>query len=92
MSQPTAETNKTAPEDRIPVFQKFAYSMGSMANDSQAAWLGQMVAILILGLGINPALVGLIGFVPRIFDGIIDPIVGFSSDIFVNSSFSTNLK
>jgi len=43
----------TAPEDRIPIFQKFAYSMGSMANDSQAAWIGQMVAILILGLGIN---------------------------------------
>jgi len=70
----------TAPEDRIPIVQKFAYSMGSMANDSQAAWIGQMVAILILGLGINPALVGLIGFVPRFFDGILDPIVGFSSD------------
>ena len=70
----------TAPEDRIPVFQKFVYSMGSMANDSQAAWIGQMVAILMLGLGINPALVGLIGFVPRVFDGILDPIIGFSSD------------
>jgi len=70
----------TAPEDRIPVFQKFVYSMGSMANDSQAAWIGQMVAILILGLGLNPALVGLIGFVPRVFDGILDPIIGFSSD------------
>jgi len=74
------EQYKTAPEDRIPTFQKFVYSMGSMANDSQAAWIGQMVAILILGLGINPALVGLIGFVPRIFDGVLDPIIGFSSD------------
>ncbi|HBG61993.1 MAG: hypothetical protein A2Y03_01135 [Omnitrophica WOR_2 bacterium GWF2_38_59] len=72
--------HETAPEDRIPILQKFAYSMGSMANDSQAAWIGQMVAILILGLGINPALVGLIGFVPRVFDGILDPIIGFSSD------------
>ncbi len=70
----------TAPEDRIPLVQKFAYSMGSMANDSAGAWLGQMVAILILGLGINPALVGLIGFVPRVFDGILDPIIGFTSD------------
>ncbi|MBU0469035.1 MAG: MFS transporter, partial [Candidatus Omnitrophica bacterium] len=72
--------HETAPEDRIPILQKFAYSMGSMANDSQAAWIGQMVAILILGLGISPALVGLIGFVPRVFDGILDPIIGFSSD------------
>lgn len=71
---------ETAPEDRIPLIQKFAYSMGSMANDSAGAWMGQMVAILILGLGLNPAIVGLIGFVPRIFDGILDPIIGFSSD------------
>lgn len=70
----------TAPEDRIPIFQKFVYSIGSMANDSQAAWLGQMVAILILGLGINPILVGLIGTVPRILDAVSDPIVGFLSD------------
>jgi len=70
----------TAREDRIPVSQKFVYSMGSMANDSQAAWIGQMVAVLILGLGISPALVGLIGFIPRIFDGVLDPIIGFSSD------------
>ena len=71
---------ETAPEDKIPILQKFAYSMGSMANDSAGAWMGQMVAILILGLGINPALVGLIGFVPRIFDGLLDPIIGFTSD------------
>lgn len=78
MSQKTPHA--TAPEDRIPVFQKFIYSMGSLANDSQAAWIGQMVAILILGLQINPFVVGLIGCVPRIFDAIIDPVVGFSSD------------
>jgi len=71
---------KTAPEDRIPIFQKSVYSMGSLANDSQAAWIGQMVAILILGLGISPIWVGVIGFIPRIFDAILDPIVGFSSD------------
>jgi len=71
---------KTAPEDRIPVFQKSVYSMGSLANDSQAAWIGQMVAILILGLGISPIWVGVIGFIPRIFDAVLDPIIGFSSD------------
>ena len=71
---------ETAQEDRIPIFQKSIYSMGSLANDSQAAWIGQMVAILILGLGISPIWVGVIGFIPRIFDAILDPIVGFSSD------------
>jgi len=78
MSQ--SKHHATAPEDRIPIFQKFIYGMGALANDSQAAWIGQMVAILILGLGISPALVGLIGFVPRIFDAVLDPIIGYSSD------------
>lgn len=70
----------TAREDRIPFFQKAIYSMGSLANVIQAAFLGQMVIVLNLGLGMNPALVGIIGCVPRIFDAIIDPIVGYSSD------------
>ena len=72
--------HRTAPEDRIPIFQKFIYGMGSLANDSQAAWIGQMVAILILGLSIDPVWVGLIGCIPRLFDAVIDPIVGFNSD------------
>ena len=71
---------ETAQKDRIPKFQKTIYAMGSLANDSQAAWIGQMVIILILGLGISPIWVGLIGFIPRIFDAVLDPIVGFSSD------------
>jgi len=72
--------HKTAPEDRIPIFQKFIYSIGSLANDGQAAFIGQMVIILNLGLGISPIWVGVIGFVPRLFDSVLDPIIGYSSD------------
>ena len=71
---------ETAPEDRISKFQKFIYGMGALANDSQAAFIGAMVIVLNLGLGVNPFLVGIIGFVPRIFDAILDPIIGYSSD------------
>lgn len=39
-----------------------------------------MVIILNLGLGMNPALVGLIGTIPRAIDAIIDPFVGYASD------------
>ncbi len=78
MSQKTQHV--TAPEDQIPLFQKFIYSIGSLANDSQAAFLGQMVIVLNLGLGVNPFLVGIIGCIPRIFDAVLDPIVGYSSD------------
>ncbi len=70
----------TAPGDRISFFQKAAYSMGAFANTAQSAFLANMVAILNLGLGINPALVGFIGFLPRIMDAVSDPITGYFSD------------
>jgi len=70
----------TAPQDRIPFFQKFIYSIGGFANTAQAAFIGQMVIVLNLGLGVNPALVGLVGAIPRIIDAISDPITGYFSD------------
>jgi len=39
-----------------------------------------MSIILTLALGVSPALVGLLGALPRIFDAITDPLVGFISD------------
>lgn len=39
-----------------------------------------MAIILTLALGVSPALVGLLGLFPRIFDAITDPLVGFISD------------
>ncbi len=70
----------TAPQDRISLFQKLIYSMGGFANTAQAAFIGQMVIVLNLGLGVNPALVGLVGAIPRIVDAISDPITGYFSD------------
>ncbi len=70
----------TAREDQISIFQKFIYSLGGFANTAQAAFIGQMVIVLNLGLGVNPALVGLVGAIPRIVDAISDPITGYFSD------------
>jgi GPH family glycoside/pentoside/hexuronide:cation symporter len=70
----------TAPQDRISFFQKTIYSIGAFANTAQAAFIGQMVIVLNLGLGVNPALVGLVGAIPRIVDAISDPITGYFSD------------
>jgi len=70
----------TAKEDRIPIFQKAVYSIGGLVNNMQAAALGSLVIVLNLGLGMNPALVGLIGAIPRVVDAIIDPFIGYSSD------------
>ncbi len=74
------EHHVTAREDRIPIFQKAIYSIGGFVNSFQAAAIGAMVIVLNLGLGVNPALVGLVGFIPRIFDAITDPITGYISD------------
>lgn len=70
----------TRPEDRISFKQKSAYSVGMFVNNLQAAALPAMIVILNLGLGMDVFLVGLIGSIPRIFDAISDPLVGFISD------------
>ncbi len=70
----------TAPNDRIPFLQKAAYSIGSLVNQFQAAALGSLVIVLNLGLGMSPALVGIIGAVPRLVDAFSDPLIGYSSD------------
>ena len=84
MEQSTAQPKHhvTAREDRIPIFQKAIYSIGGLVNSIQSAAIGAMVIVLNLGLGMNPALVGLVGAIPRIIDAISDPITGYFSDNF----------
>ena len=41
----------------------------------------RMIVILNLGLKMDPVLVGMIGFIPRIFDALSDPVIGYISDI-----------
>ena len=78
MSQATH--HETAPEDRIPVPQKLFYGFGAFVNNLLAAAIGGMVIVLNLGLGMNPALVGLLGALPRLTDAITDPLMGYISD------------
>ena len=71
---------QTAPEDRISLQQKSAYAVGMLVNNLQAAALPAMVVILNLGLGMDVLWVGLIGAIPRVFDAISDPMLGYISD------------
>jgi beta-glucosidase len=71
---------QTKPEDRIPFGQKVAYGMGAFINNLLAAASGGMMIVLNLGLGMNPALVGLLGALPRITDAMTDPLMGYVSD------------
>jgi GPH family glycoside/pentoside/hexuronide:cation symporter len=71
---------KTAPEDRIPFHLKLVYGLGAFVNNLLAAASGGMMIVLNLGLGMNPALVGLLGALPRLFDAFTDPVMGYISD------------
>ncbi len=70
----------TAPEDRVPFAHKLAYGAGAFVNNLLAAASGGMMIVLNLGLGMNPALVGLLGALPRLTDALTDPMMGFISD------------
>ncbi len=74
------EHHETAPADRIPFHQKLIYGSGAFVNNLLAAAIGSMVIVLNIGLGMNPALVGLLGALPRLVDAFTDPLMGFISD------------
>ena len=57
-----------------------AYGAGGLANNLLAAGSGGMMIALNLGYGMNPALVGLLGALPRLTDAITDPVMGHISD------------
>ncbi|MEH6570418.1 MAG: MFS transporter [Halioglobus sp.] len=71
---------KTPVEDKIPLLKKVIYGMGAFVNNILAAAMGGMVIVLNLGLGMNPALVGLLGALPRLIDALTDPLMGYISD------------
>lgn len=71
---------ETPPEDRIPLQNKLIYGLGAFVNNLLAAAIGGMVIVLNLGLGMNPALVGLVSALPRLTDAITDPLMGYISD------------
>jgi GPH family glycoside/pentoside/hexuronide:cation symporter len=79
-TKPAAVRYQTAPQDRISFPRKLAYGAGAFVNNLLAAAIGGMLIVLNLGLGMNPALVGLVGALPRALDAVIDPLMGYVSD------------
>jgi glycoside/pentoside/hexuronide:cation symporter, GPH family len=73
-------SHSTQPADRIPIQQKLIYGAGAFVNNLLAAAIGGMMIVLNLGFGMNPAVVGLLGALPRLTDAITDPLMGYVSD------------
>lgn len=65
---------------RLTWSQRLVYGLGGFVNNLLAAASGGMMIVLNLGLGMNPALVGLLGALPRLTDALTDPIMGHLSD------------
>ncbi len=72
--------HQTAAADRLPLLQKLAYGLGAFVNNTLAAAIGELLKVLNLAMGIDPAIVGWIGALPRFFDALTDPLMGYISD------------
>lgn len=71
----------TTPEkDRVPFIQKAAFGAGNLVNNLLPGALGVFMFFLLTAFGMDPFLAGLLGGLPRIFDAITDPIMGYISD------------
>ncbi len=60
--------------------QKIAFGLGMLANQMFPAVMGIFMVVLVQDLGFPGWMWGVIFFLPRVFDSITDPIMGFISD------------
>ena len=66
--------------NKIPFGQKVAFGIGMLANQMFPAAMGIFMVVLVQDLGFPGWMWGVIFFLPRVFDSITDPIMGFISD------------
>ncbi|MFY0644339.1 MAG: MFS transporter [Bacteroidia bacterium] len=65
---------------KVPTGQKVAFGLGMLANQMFPAVMGIFMVVLVQDLGFPGWMWGVIFFLPRVFDSITDPIMGFISD------------
>ncbi|MCH8567939.1 MAG: MFS transporter [Balneolales bacterium] len=70
----------TPARKKIPILQKAAFGSGHLVNNLLPGALGVFQFFLLTAFGIDPFLAGLLGGLPRLFDAITDPIMGYVSD------------
>ena len=73
-------TVTTASRDRVPMLQKAAFGAGHLVNNLLPGSLGVFSFFLLTAFGMDPFLAGLLGGLPRFFDALTDPIMGYISD------------
>lgn len=70
----------TRSREIVPLSQKAAFGAGHLVNNLLPGALGVFSFFLLTAFGMDPFLAGLLGGLPRIYDAITDPIMGYISD------------
>ena len=70
----------SAAKDKVPFLQKGAFGSGHLVLNLLPGALAVFMFFLVTAFGMDPFLAGLLGGLPRIFDALTDPIMGFISD------------
>ena len=65
---------------KVPMGQKIAFGFGMLANQMFPAVISIFIVVLVRNLGFPGWMWGVVSLVPRLFDAITDPIMGFISD------------
>jgi GPH family glycoside/pentoside/hexuronide:cation symporter len=71
---------KTAKRDKVPFGQKMAFGSGHFVLNLLPGALGFFMFFLLTAFGMDPIYAGILGALPRLFDALSDPIMGFISD------------
>ena len=71
---------QVAKDHKVPFGQKVAFGLGMLANQMFPAALGIFMVVLVQDLGFPAWMWGILFFLPRVFDSVTDPIMGFISD------------
>jgi glycoside/pentoside/hexuronide:cation symporter, GPH family len=74
----TASAARTA--HRVSMGHKIAFGLGMLANQMFPAALGIFMVVLVQDMGFPTWMWGILFFLPRAYDAILDPIMGFVSD------------
>lgn len=73
-------SNSTTTSHKVPFGQKVAFGLGMLANQMFPAALGIFMVVLVQDLGFPGWMWGLLFFLPRFYDSVIDLIMGFITD------------
>jgi glycoside/pentoside/hexuronide:cation symporter, GPH family len=76
----TAITAATAATHKVRFGHKVAFGLGMLANQMFPAALGIFMVVLVQDMGFPGWMWGVLFFLPRVFDSVTDPIMGFISD------------